>query len=375
MKCQAFINNQCLSCDYLGFEYDYSKTAKIQELKKCFPSLKDDKFLGFLKNISPSGSRKKVKLAVGQNQTGEIEFGIYDSHQRFIKLEDCPLHDQKINDWLKKFKEILKNYQIMPYDLKTQKGEFKYIIINLNHLDELMVRVVFRSKESLDRIKKLVLNLDSDVKVFSFNIQPEHKAVLEGKEEIVLTAETHLMYELNSLKVFLGVRSFFQVNTEIAINLYQAVADFLAEKKITSMLDLYCGVGAFSLFSASFVEKITGVEISQDAIDSAKMSMKANQISNIDFMVLDVEKYLNNLTENFQVILCNPPRRGLGEKLTKTIVDLRPKYIIYSSCNVQTLAFDSNILLKEYEIESARIFDMFPYSKHFETLMIFKKIK
>ncbi len=374
MKCQAFINRQCTSCDYLGHEFDYSKKAKTSELFKLFPNLKEEKFLGFIQNESAKGSRKKVKLAVRQNEQEEFEFGIYNGQQLFIKLEDCPLHDPIINQWLKKFKAMLPAYQIRAYDLKSQKGEFKNIIINLSNKNELMVRLVFRSKESLDRIKKMAAQMDPIVKVFSFNIQAEHKAVLEGEEEIVLSKDNHLQYDFEGIDVHLGVKSFFQVNTEMALKLYQDLADFLKNKNIDTMLDLYCGVGAFSFLASKNVKKILGVEISKSAIESARLTKAKANLANLDFLALDVESFLPNQKENFQVILCNPPRRGLGSKLTNELVEMRPEYLVYSSCNAQTLKHDSEKILEKYEIVSAKIFDMFPYSKHFETLMIFKRI-
>ena len=375
MKCLPYLEQRCQSCQYLNGEYQQSIDAKEQEFLKFFPQTQSV-FKSTYQVKNPAGSRNKAKLSVALIEN-EMQFGIYDRFQNFKKLEDCPLHMEGINSLLIVIKSLLSKFSITPYNLSKQNGELKNIIITKSDTTQnLLIRFILRSKESVDRLRKVGDELQSmlpEVKVVSANIQPKHAAILEGEEEIVLSKNDTIIHHYDNIKLHLGVKSFFQVTSEVARELYSTVADFLKDKKINSMLDLYCGVGAFSFYAAQSVNSVTGVEISSEAIRCAMLSKQDNQVTNAHFKALDVDHLWDELTGDFDCILVNPPRRGVGLSSMQKIKNLAPQYLIYSSCNVETLYSDFTHIQDKYEVIFSRIFDMFPFSKHFEVLMIFKK--
>ena len=373
MKCHYFKSDTCNSCDLLNQSYADSLLIKENELKQFFPdnvmSIKPT--LGIADEIA--GSRNKAKFAVF-NHNNRLTFGFYHSNGAYQELENCPLHAEGINKLLPSVRDILNKYKITPYDLKSKSGELKYLLISSSgegDATELLLRFVLRSKNLLHKLKQAVadiVSLSPAVKVISANIQPIHQAILEGEEEIVLTTDSYITHHFDEFKLTLGTRSFFQVTSEIAKSLYNSVADAIKQDAPSSLIDLYCGVGAFSFYASRHCADITGIEISKEAIECAKQSAQLNQ-KNIQFESMDVETYLRQANKQFDAVLINPPRRGLGSAIVKMIQDISPRFIYYSSCNAKTLERDFQELKNTYHIKSLQIFDMFPYTKHYETLM------
>lgn len=379
MKCSYFLQTQCNSCNLLDKSYEDTLLLKEDVLKKLFQEE--------LRTLMPtvglkqrSGSRSKAKFSVF-SEKDEMHFGITGSDGTHKELESCVLHAEGINELLPALKKILNQYQISPYDLKTKKGELKYLLISksatMTSEDGFLLRFVLRSKESLDRLRKAsaeMLLLPFPIKVVTANIQPEHKAVLEGDEEIILTEDKMIIHRFDEFQLALGARSFFQVTPAIAKRLYGAVADQISIDRPKSLIDLYCGVGAFSFYASRWCEDVTGVEISKEAIECAKVSAKLN-VSNIQFFAEDVETYLAMQSKKYDAVIVNPPRRGLNTTIIASILKISPEFIYYSSCNAETLARDYSELKEHYEIKSTQIFDMFPYTSHFETLMCLSRKK
>lgn len=347
---------------------------KSQTLLNLFPTEADKIKPAVINQNGIDGTRNKAKLAVAKIQN-EIEFGFYDQRLQFKKLEDCPLHAPAINAVLAEVKKQLIAHNITPYDLKSKNGELKYLLITHSEsTNELLVRFVLRSKALLHQLKLVAQRLTDNnptIKVVTVNIQSTHQAILEGDEEIVLTDQDYITHQFGECVLFQGSRSFFQTNSTIAKALYQQVQLEISQLEINSILDLYCGVGAFSFFANKHCAKVIGVEISDAAILYANKAREMNTDDAIEFIAMDAEKYLINQKENsFDAIIVNPPRRGLNETIVSHLIRLAPKYILYSSCNAETLQRDVLQLQNQYQIESLQIFDMFPFTKHFETLAV-----
>lgn len=378
MNCHWFKINHCHSCELLDRSYAETIALKEKKLTELFigHNLFLQKTVALEEKVE--NSRNKAKLAI-YGDSSDIEFGFYDSHMQFKKLEECPLHMEGLNEILPVIKNKLLEFKIYPYSLIDKKGELKYVILSKSQShNDLLIRFVLRSKESLDRLKKMAALIVADfpsIKVVTANIQAEHKAVMEGDEEIVLSSEDKILHQFNDITLTLGPRSFFQVTPQIALKLYQRAGEVVKIHNVTSFLDLFCGVGAFSYFSAKSCPDVLGVEISKEAITCAKSSLAYNEVSGkIAFEALDVEMFLKNQSKNYEAILINPPRRGLNKFIINEILNQNPKLIIYSSCNAQTLSRDFCDLLDKYKIIETTIFDMFPYTEHFETLMIMQRI-
>lgn len=353
--CSYYQNNSCKSCDLI----DHSITT--------YQNTKFKNFKNFLMPSNLFGGRNKAKIVVTGTYDQPI-LGLLNT-----EVLNCPLHHPKINLILGECNQFIKSCKLVPYNIENRTGELKYLLISISHTtEEVMIRFVLRSKESLDRIKNnttLLTDKFPQIKVISVNIQPKPMAIIEGEEEIILTQVNSITEIIGGLKFSYGVQSFFQTNTEMASKLFDLASQIVKLKKPKLIFDLYCGVGTFSITLAPFAEKVIGIEISKDAISFAKNNALANKRSNIEFFADDVLLFLQknpSFTPDF--IMVNPPRRGLSKEIIEILLKLKPSMILYSSCNQDTLERDLLLLKTNYQIKSQTALDMFPLTSHLEIL-------
>ncbi len=280
---------------------------------------------------------KMVVLGVAQAPVLGIESGL---DNQAISLTSCPLYSKQMQEFLACLPSWIQGSGIPPYNRYKQKGELKYLLLTESHASgEFMLRFVLRSLHALERIERNLPSLQHqfpNLSVVSVNIQPVHMARLEGDEEIFLTEKTALEECFNQTPLMIRPKSFFQTNPYIAKDLYATAACWVKEKKTNTMWDLFCGVGGFALHCAPYVESVTGIEIEPEAIESARLSAAKLGLTNIQFSALDSAQYSESSAHHPELIIVNPPRRGLGAALVSTINAISPKYLIYSSCNPRT---------------------------------------
>jgi 23S rRNA (uracil747-C5)-methyltransferase len=372
--CSYYSSGLCRSCALLAItpgKRIATKEATVREiLHKAGVTPKVVEPITFPKQ--PWGSRSKVKLSV----TGSIEnptLGIVRSDLSSQDLSECPLTPAPVQSALAGIREVIKEAKLAPYDIKERAGELKQIIITTNHnASSGMVRFVLRSSEAVSRIRKSVPKLMKGypwIEVVSCNIQPLPAAILEGPEEIILTEKTSIDITYNSIPLSFSPQSFMQVTHEIAEALYARVAQHVTQGAFTDVLDLFCGVGGFSLSVARSVKTVRGVEFSASAVQSAHASAKRLSIDNASFFADDVERFLEGGSAGSpDLIIANPPRRGLSPSIVASLKRLAPKAIVYSSCNPETFARDVKGLSETYELDRLALFDMFPMTEHCEVL-------
>lgn len=316
-------------------------------------------------------SRNKAKMVVS-GTVQEPKLGLIDQD-----LSECPLYDQSMQNFFHQLKPFISEANLIPYDVKSKKGELKYIILFQSQTTKgQMLRFVLRSKESFERIKKLVPKLKTKfpkLELISVNLQPEHKAIIEGEEEIILTDRPFIVDQLGRYSFALGPKSFYQVNSLVAEQLFELAAKKAKIIKPKMVLDLYCGVGTFATFVSPYSEKVLGIEISSEAIAYANQAKSINKISNLEFVADDVELYLKKNSEiKPDLIIVNPPRRGLNPEIINLIKKLKPQHLFYSSCNPETLERDMQELLTNYEVVDQTPFDLFTLTSHLE---VFTELK
>jgi 23S rRNA (uracil747-C5)-methyltransferase len=319
------------------------------------------------------GSRNKAKFSLSP----DYQFGVYDSELNFKSNENDLAHTERINQLLPVLRELFKKYQISVYDTQTKKGELKRVIIS-DFEEGGILRFVLRSMADVALIEKMFRKempnseLLSHFKVRSLNIQPEHSAKLTGDREIIISEDKFLAVKVGDVILYPGPESFFQTNTLIASKLYQSVKDIVKNIAPQKVLDLFCGTGGFALHSAPFAKQVIGIEITEEAIIGAKKSLEQLAYNHVEFMAFDLDK---NQTDKLEadLVIVNPPRRGLGTKVINDLLTIMPEHIIYSSCNPETLRSDTDILKEKYDLLSLEAFDMFPETNHLEALAHFVK--
>lgn len=326
-----------------------------------------------------SGFRIKVKMVVA-GTTEYPTLGILDEDGTGIDLTDCPLYPESIHTVIRTFPWLIKRAQVPPYNVRKRKGQLKHVIVTAGDDNRVMVRFVLASQSALPRIQEHLpafMDACEGVEVFSVsaNINPVHTAIIEGDEEIALHGPQWLPVTQGRVQLKVRPQSFVQTNTVVASGLYEQVREWVskAQAPATShgrhlrVWDLFCGVGGFALHVAGPGRQVTGVEVAPAAVESAREVAGENDLG-LNFICADAAQWARQQTQVPDVLIVNPPRRGMGEDMAGWVEQSGIPHVIYSSCNPRTLAADL-AKMPGYRIEQARFLDMFPHTSHAEVVV------
>jgi 23S rRNA (uracil747-C5)-methyltransferase len=319
--------------------------------------------------------RNKAKLVVG-GRVGAPTLGILDERGRGVDLRSCGLYEPGLSATFDTLHRFVRDLRLDPYDVPARRGELKYLLVTHSPDGEQLVRFVLRSERHLaalsDAIPQLLADLPS-ARVVTANLHPEHKAVLEGDREVVLTADTLLPMRVGDATLLLGPRSFFQTNTAVAGALYRQARDWVDEDDPDVVWDLYCGVGGFALHAAGHGRTVVGVETSAEAVEAARVAARrradAGRPAPCDTVTFEVDDARTSTrTPLPDLVVVNPPRRGTGPELAAWLEASTARTVIYSSCNVDSLARDLAAMPSLRAVQG-RVFDMFPQTPHTEVMV------
>ena len=371
MQCHYYDSGRCASCTLIRTPYDEQVAGKQAAVEALLPAM------AWLPPVtSPQeGFRNKAKMTVA----GTVEaptLGILDPVGRGVDLRTCGLHAPGLKAVLPVLAESVSLAGLRPYDVAERRGELKYLLVTESPDHELMVRLVLRSTEALARIRKhLPWLLDRLVgePVVSVNVQPEHKAVLEGEREIVLTEHQTLRMRLDGLDLHLRPQSFFQTNTAVAVELYRQARSWVDEIGPATVWDLYSGVGGFALHLAAPGRMVTGVEVSAEAVASAALTAREAGLDHVRFLAGDATAFALGEADRPDVVVVNPPRRGIGAELSGWLEGSGVRSVVYSSCNAVSLAGDLARMPSLRPVRG-RLLDMFPNTDHYEVLVQLERV-
>ena len=371
MHCALYDAGRCRSCQWLELPISQQLADKMADLRAlladtpvaewCAPACGPE-----------SGFRNKAKMVV----SGSVErplLGMLHRDGAPEDLTDCPLYPQSFAPVFAALKPFIARAGLTPYHVARRRGELKYILLTESRLDGgMMLRFVLRSETKLTQLRAALPALQAllpQLKVITANIQPVHMAIMEGPQEIFLTDQQALAENFNGVPLWIRPQSFFQTNPTVASRLYATARDWVRQLPVNHMWDLFCGVGGFGLHCATPDMRLTGIEIAPEAIACAKQSAAELGLHNLHFQALDSTQFATGEGDIPDLVLVNPPRRGIGDELCAYLSRMAPEFIIYSSCNARTMAKDI-ARLAGYRIERVQLFDMFPHTAHYEVLTL-----
>jgi len=369
LHCDYYDAGRCRSCSLIEQPYIEQVDAKEEHCRGLIPAdLWEPAVVGPERHF-----RNKAKLVVG-GAVDEPTLGILDGDRHGVDLRDCGLHTPGLHAAIPVIGEFIGRARLTPYDVNTRQGELKHVLMTESPDGELMVRFVLRSREGQTRLVKHLpwLRAALPARVVSINLQPDHKAVLEGQDEIVLTEESTLPMRLTTgITLHLRPQSFFQTNTAVATALYDTARRWVDDLAPTRLWDLYCGVGGFALHLAAPGRTVTGVEISAEAVAGAEESA-AEQGLDARFVAGDALEGWTRSADIADLVVVNPPRRGIGPELSRGLEDSGVSAVLYSSCRAETLARDLESMPSLHP-ERAVLLDMFPQTGHYEVLTLLRR--
>ena len=373
MQCDHFDAGRCRSCTLMGVPYDQQLADKERRVAEVLAPVAPDLVWVDPARSPASHYRNKAKLVVG-GTAGKPTLGILDHRGRGIDLRDCGLYEPGLAATFGALHDLVARLGLEPYDVPARRGELKYLLVTHSPAGEQLVRFVLRSQRHLDAVRAAIPALLDElpsVRVVTANLHPEHKAVLEGDTEIALTPQTTLPMTVGDVTLRLGPRSFFQTNTTVAAALYRQARDWVDAAAPTVVRDLYCGVGGFALHAAAPGRTVVGVETSADAVAAARGAVAAAPDAGyVEFVVGDATT--TTVEPAPDLVVVNPPRRGIGPDLAAWLDASPAGHVIYSSCNVVTLARDL-AAMPSLRAVTGRVFDMFPQTPHTEVMVLLQR--
>ena len=371
MHCALYDAGRCRSCQWLELPVSQQLADKMADLRAL---LADAPVAEWCAPVCgpESGFRNKAKMVV----SGSVErplLGMLHRDGAPEDLTDCPLYPQSFAPVFAALKPFIARAGLTPYNVARRRGELKYILLTESRLEGgMMLRFVLRSETKLAQLRAALPELQAllpQLQVITANIQPVHMAIMEGEREIFLTDQQALAENFNGVPLWIRPQSFFQTNPVVASRLYATARDWVRQLPVNHMWDLFCGVGGFGLHCATPDMRLTGIEIAPEAIACAKQSAAELGLHNLHFQALDSTQFATGEGEIPDLVLVNPPRRGIGDELCAYLSRMAPEFIIYSSCNARTMAKDI-ARLAGYRIERVQLFDMFPHTAHYEVLTL-----
>ena len=363
-----------------GAQLAFKQNLLVQDLKRI-AKLPHIEVLPTIGMDNPWGYRNKAQIPVRAGKDGKLVTGFFrrGTHE-LIPMENFHIQDPKIDEAIVKVRDILQEYGIKAYDEKKHIGNIRHIMVRRGHYTgEMMIVLVTRTAKLFPMSKIIPDILEALPEVVSIvqNVNPKRNNVIMGDETIVLHGEDVFHDDLLGHRFAISSKSFYQVNPVQTEKLYQLALDAAALTGEETVIDAYCGIGTISLALAEKAKHVYAMEIMPDAVEMAERNAKTNNIDNVTFEVGAAEEVMPKwVTDGIKadVIMVDPPRKGLEPSFIDAAVEVNPDRIVYVSCNPATLSRDLAIFSeKGYHAETVQPVDMFPQTLHVEAVVVMTK--
>ena len=327
---------------------------------------------------NPYHYRNKAQYPIGINKEAKPVMGVFANRtHEIIPIHKCLIQNEQTEKLAKFVFDFIVKNKISIYNENTGKGLVRHIVTKIGiKTNQIMCVLVINGRE-MPKEKELVEEIKAEfpsVKSIIKNINTKNTNVILGDKNIDLYGNGYIEDKLGNYTFKISPLSFYQVNPVQAEKLYLLGIDGANITKKDVVFDLYCGIGTISLFMSKFAKKVYGIEIVEEAVAAAKENAVINQVDNVDFIAGDVEKVLDDFVNAKgiipEIIMVDPPRRGLDNKTIDNILNVKPKRLVYISCNPATLVRDLAKLEELYDVKSIKPVDMFPFTSHVEVVAV-----
>lgn len=377
---------RCGGCSLRHLDYSAELRAKRENVEDAFRRIGGLELpvLPTLPSPEVDRYRNKVQFPVGRGPDGAPCIGFYAGRtHRIIPCPDCKLQPTVLNEIAQAVCDFLARHSIPPYDEQTGQGLVRHLFLRRGaHSGQIMVCLVC-TRSRLPHSDQLVAELRAKfpaIETVLLNVNPKNTNVILGSKTLTLYGPGFIEDTLCGVPVRLGPLSFYQVNTLAAEQLYRTAAQLAQLTPGQLLLDLYCGMGTIGLSMADQCGQLIGVEIVQEAVDSAQANaarMSPETAAKSRFLCADAGQAAAQLADEGlhpDVVILDPPRKGCDEATLKAVVQMSPRRLVYVSCNPATAARDAAWLQQQgYCPQSVQPVDLFPRTKHCECVVAFSK--
>jgi 23S rRNA (uracil1939-C5)-methyltransferase len=308
-----------------------------------------------------------------------LGFHVQGMFDRIVDIQECFLQNEPSNEIRNKLREFTKQEGYDYYNSRTHEGMMRNLMIRTSSTGETMLVVVFNKDE-----KKLIhalmefLNQEfPNITSLQYIVNTKFNDSIYDQEVICYKGRNYILEDLDGLKFRIDAKSFFQTNTEQALNLYNKTVEFADIQANDLVYDLYTGTGTIANFIAKNCKKVVGIDSVPEAIADAKKNSELNNISNTVFYSGDMKDMLNSdfISKNGKpdTIILDPPRAGVHENVINIMREISANKIVYVSCNPASQARDIALLSDIYDVLEIQPVDMFPHTHHVENIVLLVK--
>ena len=385
--------NQDLDLDYLRSGIaDLGHLAYPEQLKFKTKQVKDSlyKIAGIddievsetLGMENPIKYRNKAQVPV-RRVNGVLETGFFrkNSHD-LMPLEDFFIQDPVIDEVVVGLRDLLRRYDLKPYDEKEQSGLIRNLVVRRGHYSGQIMVILVTTRPKVFRVEQLIEQIIKqfpEIVSVMQNINDQNTNAIFGKDWRTLYGQDYITDQMLGNDFQIAGPAFYQVNTEMAEKLYQTAIDFAELKEDDVVIDAYSGIGTIGLSVTKHVKEVYGVEVIPEAVENSKKNAQLNNISNAHYVCDTAENAMKKwLKDGIQpsLILVDPPRKGLTESFIKASSQTGSNRIAYISCNVATMARDIKLYQElGYELKKVQPVDLFPQTHHVECVVLLQRKK
>jgi len=380
-------DDECGGCTYQTLLYEDELELKKDQVIALFnkENIKGFNFLGIERSPKVEGYRNKMEYTFGDSEKdGPLILGLHKKGKFYevVDSDACNIADGDFTKIRRKVMEYFRKLGTSYYNKKNHEGILRHLVIRKAlSTGEILVNLVTTSQGNIDTdgFVKELLEIDS----LEGKITGILHTINDGLSDTVKADELHLLYgkdciteEILGLKFKISPFSFFQTNTFGAEKLYSIARDFAGDIDDKVVFDLYSGTGTIAQIMAPVAKKVIGIEIVEEAVNMARENANLNGLDNVEFIVGDVLKEVDNLKEKPDLIIIDPPRDGIHPKAINKIIDFNPDKFVYVSCNPVTLVRDLKVFEERgYKVEKVKLMDMFPRTPHVECVTLMSKVE
>mgnify|MGYP000793504933 FL=1 len=326
----------------------------------------------------PFHYRNKVHAVLAVDKAGKPISGVYAmGTHRVVPVRHCLIEDRRADRIIQTIVAMLPAYKLRIYNEYTHRGFLRHILIRTGHVTgQIMVVLVATSLEFPGKkafVQELIQR-HPEITTVVLNCNQRETSMVLGTKKITLYGEGYMEDELCGKRFRISPQSFYQVNAKQCEVLYRTAIDAAHLTGAETLLDAYCGTGTIGLCASDGCKQLIGVELNADAIRDAKENARRNGVENARFLCDDAGRFMQKLAKEGNapdVVMMDPPRAGSDQKFLQSLLMLKPKRVVYVSCNPETLARDLRVLVDGgYRAEWATPVDMFPGTEHVETVVL-----
>lgn len=322
----------------------------------------------------------KKELSEGHSkESPALGFHVPLRFDKILDIKKCYLQDDLSNAIRLEVRKFCIANKMIFFNLISQQGEMRNLIIRNTSVGEWMVIVVFHKEDETKRNKLLehLKIIFPSITSLLYIVNPKKNDTIYDLEIQLYHGKEYILEKMENLTFRISAKSFYQTNSSQAYELYKVIRNFAQLSGNENIFDLYTGTGTIALFLSANAKNICGIDNVEDAIHDARQNVIDNNIRNVSFFAGDIKDVLNddftNKNGRPNVIVTDPPRAGMHEDVIKSILKASPQKIIYVSCNPSTQARDLQLLNVDYQIEKIQPIDMFPHTSHVENVTLLLK--